>query len=76
MESLTRLNKRQDFQVALHCARCLYELKLDIVDLVNNPGLVAKFFAFTFVARFEAAKKLVAELRNARRITSRFACIC
>lgn len=64
MESLTRLNKRQDFQVALHCARCLYELYLDVVDLVNDPSLVASFQAFTFVARFAAAEKLVAELTS------------
>ncbi len=68
VESLTRLNKRQDFQVALHCARCLYELHLDIVDLVRDPTLLAKFKAFTFVARFAAAEKLVDEL-NARGIT-------
>ncbi len=64
MESLTRLNKRQDFQVALHCARCLYESYLDAVDLTRNPALVAKFHAFTFVARFAAAQKLVEELKD------------
>ncbi len=62
MESLTRLNKRQDFQVSLHCARCLYELNLDAVDLVRDPTLLAKYKAFTFVARFAAAAKLVNEL--------------
>jgi hypothetical protein len=62
MESLTRLNKRQDFQVSLHCARCLYELHLDVVDLIRDPTLLAKFTAFTFVARFAAAEKLVNEL--------------
>jgi len=64
MESLTRLNKRQDFQVSLHCARCLYELHLDAVDLLRDPTLVAKFNAFTFVARFAAAEKLVNELAS------------
>lgn len=64
MESLTRLNKRQDFQVSLHCARCLYELHLDIVDLIRDPNLLPKFKAFTFVARFAAAKKLVDELAS------------
>jgi len=62
MESLTRLNKKQDFQVSLHCARCLYELHLDAVNLVRDPMLLAKFQAFTFVARFAAAEKLVNEL--------------
>jgi hypothetical protein len=62
MESLMRLNKKQDFQVSLHCARCLYELYLDAVDLIRDPTLLAKFKAFTFIARFSAAKKLVNEL--------------
>ncbi len=62
MESLTRLNKKQDFQVSLHCARCLYELHLDAVDLIRDPTLLAKFKAFTFVARFTSAEKLVNEL--------------
>jgi hypothetical protein len=68
VESLTRLNKKQDFQVALHCARCLYELHLDAVDLTRDPTLLAKFKAFTFVARFAAAEKLINEL-NAQGIT-------
>lgn len=68
MESLVRLNRRQDFQVALHCARCMYELHLDAVDLTRNPALLSKFHAFTFVARFAAADKLVDQL-NAQGIT-------
>lgn len=62
MESLTRLNKKQDFQISLHCARCLYELRLDALDLIRDPTLLGKFKAFTFVARFAAAEKLVNEL--------------
>jgi len=62
MESLTRLNHKNDFQVALHCARLMYELYLDIVDLIRDASLLSKIKAFTFVARFAAAEKLVREL--------------
>ena len=64
MESLIRLNKKQDFQVSLHSARLMYELYLDIVDLIRDPTLLARFKAFTFVARFAAADKLVSELTS------------
>jgi hypothetical protein len=64
MESLTRLNSTKDFQVSLHCARCMYELYLDIADLLRDPSSLAKFQAFTFVTRFAAAEKLVKELEN------------
>ena len=64
MESLTRLNHPGDFQVALHCARCLYESHIDAVQLLRTPELLPKFMAFTFVAKFAAAEKLIEELRN------------
>jgi len=62
IDSLTRLNHKNDFQVALHCARVMYELYLDIVELIKDPALLAQFKAFTFVARYSAAQKLVNEL--------------
>ena len=46
----------------MHCARCLYESHLDVVDLLRDPSLLPKFMAFTFVARFAAAEKLASEL--------------
>jgi hypothetical protein len=64
VESLTRLNNKRDFQIALQVLRTVYELFIDLVELKRNPTLVPQFFAYTFVARFNAAKRLVNEINS------------
>lgn len=64
VESLTRLNNKRDFQVALGVTRTIYELYIDMVELSTVPIQAAKFLDYTFVAKFSAAKKLVDELSH------------
>ena len=59
IDSIVRLKEPHDAQAILHGVRCLYELRFDIVDLKNDPSLLARFLAFDRVSQFAAAEKLV-----------------
>lgn len=62
MESLYHLNHKSHFQAALHAARCLYEIWIDLVELKNDHALTEKFFDFVFVQRYAAAEHRVRTL--------------
>jgi hypothetical protein len=66
MESLYHLNHKFHFQAALHAARCLYEIWIDLVELKNDHSLAEKFFDFVFVQRYGAAYLRVTTLDKHR----------
>ena len=57
MESMLTLHDKRHFQAALHGARCLYELWVDLEELKRNPSLAEKLVAYILVAKYDAAVK-------------------
>lgn len=56
LDSLVRLTKPSDIQAAAAGARSLFELLIDMVELVQDPANGERFHAFTIVERFYDAK--------------------
>src|SRR5947207_3248156 len=65
VDSLTRLNQYIDVQVACSVTRSMYELLIDLLDLMKEPQLVQRFIDFSFVEKFRAARVLVEAMDKA-----------
>jgi hypothetical protein len=59
MESLIELKRPNHIQAVCSGTRTMFELLLDMKQLIDNPTLAKKFHDFTFVARYRNAKLTV-----------------
>lgn len=57
--SMTMLDDPQHFQTVRSTARTAFELFLDVDQLAKDSLLADKFFAYTTVAKYDSARKLI-----------------
>lgn len=69
VESLKELKNPRHIQVVCGATRSLFELMLDIRELVDDKALARKYLAFTLVERFRAARLIVEVARKQRKLS-------